>query len=251
MNMLINENTSFSEKLLTLLDQIEYRRIETGEDMEDVARLRYKAYKVNNLIKLNSNFIQDEIDYDKNAYVFGIYTDQNLIATVRIHHVTPDHRVSLSRRIFPEAIDGLLDAGMSLIDPARMAIDPDLASEYPGMPYIMFRIATMASVYFDADRVIQAVDASHAAFYRRMFLSKVLVDPLEKNENYNVNLTLLAIQSHDVLPKVYVRFPMFKSEAFERRAMFDREYTRQMASLTILPTARYAVRSETSYRASA
>ena len=30
----------FSDKLLGLLDRIEYRRVETGEDMEDVARIR-------------------------------------------------------------------------------------------------------------------------------------------------------------------------------------------------------------------
>jgi hypothetical protein len=235
---------NFADKLLNLLDRIEYRRVETGEDMEDVARLRYKAYKVNNLIKLSGSMLMDDIDFDKNAYVFGIYVEEQLVSTIRIHHVTPEHRVSLSGKIFPDTINAFLDAGMTLIDPVRLAADPDVVNQLPGIQYLTLRIGTMASDYFGADRVLQSVDASHAAFYRRMFLSEVVVEPLEKNENYNVNLTLLATQVKTVLPKLYERYPALKSEAFERRAMFDRSYARQMASLTILPTARYAARSE-------
>ena len=245
------ETGSFSEKLLKLLDRIEYRRVETGEDMEDIARLRYKAYKVNNLIKLTGNKILDDIDFDKNAYVFGVYVEEQLASTIRVHHVTPEHRVSLSGKIFPETINAFLDAGMTLIDPVRLAADPDLVNELQGIQYLTLRIGTIAADYFQADRVLQSVDSSHSAFYRRMFLSEVVVDPLEKNENYNVNLTLLATQAKAVLPKLYARYPALNSEPFERRAMFDREYSRQMAALKILPTARYDVRAEPSYRARA
>lgn len=247
MDKRVFETNSFSEKLLSLLDRIEYRRVESGEDMEDVARLRYKAYKVNNLIKLTGSMLLDDIDFDDHAYVFGVYVEEQLVSTIRVHHVTPEHRVSLSGRIFPNVVNAFLDAGLTIIDPVRLAADPDVIGELQGIQYLTLRIGTMASDYFKADRVLQSVDASHSAFYRRMFLSDVVVDPLEKNENYNVNLTLLATRAKEVLPKLYQRMPALKSEHFERRAMFDREYHKRPSALTILPTARLVVRSESRY----
>ena len=47
----------FSDKLLGLLDRIEYRRVETGEDMEDVARIRYKAYKAGAVMHLDEQAV--------------------------------------------------------------------------------------------------------------------------------------------------------------------------------------------------
>ncbi len=90
------EPGSFSEKLMLLLDRVEYRRVETGEDMEDIARLRYKAYKAVNLMELTGSTLIDALDFDSHAYVFGIYLDENLVSTVRVHHVTPQHRASTS-----------------------------------------------------------------------------------------------------------------------------------------------------------
>jgi len=37
--------TDFTNKLINVMDEVEYRRITSAEDMEDVARLRHKAYK--------------------------------------------------------------------------------------------------------------------------------------------------------------------------------------------------------------
>ena len=74
----------FSDKLMQLLDRIEYRRVETGEDMEEVARIRYKAYKAGAVMHLGeeSPLLIDEVDFDSHAYVFGIYYDERLISTV-------------------------------------------------------------------------------------------------------------------------------------------------------------------------
>lgn len=245
-NMLNDKSNgnAFNRKLFELLDRIEYRRVTSGEDMEDVARIRYKAYRVNNLIKLNGNMILDPIDSDPAAHVFGVYVDETLAATMRINVVTPEHRVSLSRKIFPREIDAYLDAGMTLIDPTRLAADPDMVRTMPGLPYLTLRMACLASEFFDADRVLQTVDASHTAFYRRIFFSDVIAGPLEKNENYNVNLTLLSTRGRDMLPKIYARFPAMNSEAFERRLMFGTEQLRPNFPMTIRPTARKAVPDE-------
>lgn len=120
------DSGSFSEKLMLLLDRVEFRRVEGGEDMEDIARLRFKAYKAVNLMELTGSTLIDRLDDDSHAYVFGIYLDERLVSTVRVHHVTPDHRVSTSGLIFGEEIDVFLDAGMVLIDPGRLAVDPEV-----------------------------------------------------------------------------------------------------------------------------
>jgi hypothetical protein len=234
----LKSNSTFNAKLFELLDRIEYRRIESSEDMEDVARIRHKAYSVNNLIRLNGSLLIDEIDFDPNSFVYGVYVDEKLVSTLRINLVTPDHRVSLSRKIFPKEIDAFLDAGMTIIDPTRLAADPDIVRTMPGIPYLTIRMACLASEYFNADRVLQAVDIGHAAFYQKLFFADVLAGPLSKNENYNVNLMLMSIRGKEMLPKIYERFPAFNSDSFERRLMFGPDEARSVFPLSIRPTAR-------------
>jgi len=228
----------FADKLLGVLDRVEYRRVETSEDMEDVARIRYKAYKMADILTLEGSTLIDDIDFDPQAYIFGVYYEERLISTVRIHHVTPDHRVSSSGTVFPDQINAFLDAGMSLIDPVRFAADPQIMREMPAIPYLTLRIATMASDYFNTDRVLQLVSPQHSAFYRRVFLADEIVEPRKNCGKYNIDLTLLATRVKEVLPKLYVRYPFFKSEAFERRMMFSRQTPSGITPLTILPTAR-------------
>jgi hypothetical protein len=233
-------HNSFSKKLLEILDHVEYRRVETNEDLEEVARIRYRAYKMADILPLTGSRLMDESDFDDHAYIFGVYYYERLISTVRIHHVTPDHRVSSTRDIYPAEIDQFLDAGMSLIDPVRFAADPDIIGEMPSLPYLTLRIASMAADFFDADRVLQLVSPQHASFYRRIFYADTVV-PVKKNVGkYNIDLTLMATSTRDVRTKLYTRFPFFVSEPYERRMMFAREANRRLTPLTVLPTARLA-----------
>ena len=79
-----SDQNSFSRKLLDALDHIEYRRIESFEDYEDIARLRYKAYKMQNVLPVGAGSMLDEIDFDSQAYVFGIYFHEELAGTIRV-----------------------------------------------------------------------------------------------------------------------------------------------------------------------
>lgn len=238
MDQVLSEG-SFSQKLLSVLDRIEYRRIEDQEDFEDIARLRFKAYKARDVLPVSAVNMLDEVDFDPQAYVFGIYYYEELISTLRIHHVTPDHRVCQSSGIFPEAVNAFLDAGMSLIDPARFAADPDVVGELPAISYLTLRPSIMAAIHFDADRVLQHIRPAHAAFYRRVFRAEVVVAPT-MTDTYGFELTLLASRPREVRPKLMERFPFFDSQPYERRLMFDRSPQSGMPPLTILPTARSA-----------
>lgn len=230
---------SFAGKLMEVLDHIEYRRIENSEDMEDVARLRYRAYKARSVLPIAAKNLIDDIDFDEQAYIFGVYYYEELVSTVRVHYVTPDHRVCQSTGIFPQEIHAFLDAGMTLIDPARFAIDPEVEHDMPALPYLTLRPAIVAAVYFDTDRVMQHIRPAHAAFYKRVFYADTVVPP-RMADTYGFELTLLASRSKEIRPRLMQRFPFFDSEPYERRMMFSRGSRGGMVPLTILPTARLA-----------
>lgn len=234
---------TFSEKLLASLDHVEYRRILSHEDFEDVARLRYRAYKAQNVLPVGAVNMLDDSDFDRQAYVFGIYHYESLVGTVRVHHVTPDHRVCQSSGVFPEAIAAFLDAGMVLIDPARFAVDPAAASDLPFVPYVTLRPTIMGAIHFNADRVLQHVRPPHASFYKRVFLADTVVPPTMAGI-YGFDLTLLASRVQEVRPQLMRRFPVFQSEPYERRLMFGNATGLDTPPLTILPTARLAARAD-------
>ncbi len=229
----------FSTKLLSILDAVEYRRIESQEDFEDIARLRYKSYQERGVLPLSASSMLDEVDFDDHAYVFGVYLYEELVSTIRVHYVTPTHRVSQSAGVFPDAVNAFLDAGMTLIDPARLAIDPELDGERSALPFLTVRPTIMAAIYFNADRMLQHIRPAHSAFYRRYFYADTVVPPTFASI-YGFDLTLLASRTREIGPKLLSRFPIYESQPYERRLMFDRSPLSGMAPLTILPTARLA-----------
>lgn len=247
MDKTIASESRFADRLLEILDRVEYRRVETGEDMEEVARIRAKAYQMADILPVSGSQLIDDVDFDSQAYVFGIYYRERLISTVRVHHVTPEHRVSSSATIFRKEIHAFLDAGMSLIDPVRLAADPQVVREMPAIPYLTLRVATMASEHFDVDRCLSLVKPQHAAFYKRVFDADTIVEPQKNCGDYKIDLTLLAARVREIRPWLYKRFPFFDSEPFERRMMFgDRRV--KPTPLTILPTARLAMAAQSGAR---
>jgi hypothetical protein len=232
------ELEGFSEKLMRYLDHVEYRRIETSEDLETIEQLRYKAYKAANVLPVAVPSMIDDADFDPHAFVFGIYYFEELVSTIRLHHVTPEHPLSQSAGVFPDVMEAYLDAGLTLIDPARFAIDPEVAGELPILPYITLRPSIVAAAYFKADRVLQHVRPHHAAFYKRVFYAETVVER-RMTEIYGLELTLMATNTHTTGDKLLRRYPFFDSGVHERRLMFGRQETqRSFDPLTILPSAR-------------
>jgi hypothetical protein len=235
----IGHLSQFSRGLLDLLDRVEYRRIVSSEDMEAVGRLRAQSYGRGNVLSGGAGeSLVDDLDYDSHTFVVGVYSDDELISTLRVHHLTPDHRKGSSIKLFGDVLNPMLDRGMTFIDPSRFAANEAFSEEFPGLPYITLRIATMASVYFDVDHCLASVKVMHSAFYKRVF-GFFEMSPARVLEDYSYPLTLLA---EDTSNRVDVarRYPVFKSHPYEQRLMFDRDAAADIAPLSILPTARYA-----------
>lgn len=227
-------------RVFELLDKIEYRRITSNEDFEDVGRLRARAYRAANIMPVKGDMLIDDLDFDDHAYVFGIYYDENLVSTVRIHHVTQAHSISSSGQVYQRHIDEFLDAGMSLIDPTRLAADLSLIRDLPGLNFLTMRIATMASDFFDVDRCLSLIKPQHAAFYRRMFDFHTVVPPREKVGKYTIPLTLMASNIRAARAWIYERYPFLQAHHYEMRMMFGALEDMPATPLTVLPTARYA-----------
>ncbi|PWL17194.1 acetyltransferase [Falsochrobactrum shanghaiense] len=230
--------SNFARQLLQFLDRVEYRRVVHMEDLEAIGQLRYRSYRTRNVMhEAEVPLIIDDIDRDSHAFVYGIYIDGQLVSTLRIHYITPDHRRGTSHALFPDILDPLLNSGMSFIDPTRFAADPELLREYPATPYITLRIAAMASEYFEADQCLASVKPEHMAFYKRIFGTNVIAEARE-HEGYGIRVGLGAAPIRNIRDAVAIRFPFFKSQPHERRAMFG-GIDKGAAPLTILPTAKY------------
>jgi hypothetical protein len=153
------------------LESVEYRRIDNADDLEDIARLRYKAFTMVGLARENAKaHLIDDLDFKPNAHVMGIFFDEQLVSTIRVHHVTDAQRDGVATARFPDIMHPLLDAGKTFIDPVRFAADPEIMREYPALPYLTLRVATMATVYFDVDYCLSVIMPSHRAFYKRVFV---------------------------------------------------------------------------------
>lgn len=236
-----SEISGFSAGVMRFLENIEYRRIESANDLEDIARLRYKAFTMVGLAKQNDvSLLVDELDFKPNAHVMGIFFDEQLVSTIRVHHVTAVHRDSVAVAQFPDVMHPLLDAGKTFVDPVRFAADPEIMREYPALPYLTLRVATMATVFFDVDYCLSVIKPNHRAFYKRVFQSIELAGP-RYVEQYGNSLELHGANAHELKRNLFDRFPFFSSQPYERKMMFASRETLGFTPLTILPTARYAL----------
>lgn len=223
---------ALGQRITEALGEIVYRRADGDEAMREVERLRLKAYGTHGKLALAPKGVIDDMDFDDHAWVFMLYHRDRFAGTVRIQHVEPSHRVSHCAKAFPDEVNGMLDAGQVIIDPAKFAIDPDLAVEMSWLPYLTLRPSIVAAARFRADRVLQFCVPEHAAFYRRVFQASVVVPPRDY-DGYGVPVTLLSTDVLGTGRKLLGRYPFFKSTPEEQEAMFER----RAPGVDIVPTA--------------
>jgi len=235
-----NATTSaFVRGVTSLLKDIEYRRCESGEDMEDIYRLRYSSYLAAGMIGPNdSRMIRDDLDESPNSYRFGVYFEGNLVSTLRLHYISADFPDAPSVRVFKDALMPRLDAGETFIDPSRFAADAQWASTLRVLPYITLRLAMVARHYFNPSAILTAIKEEHAGFYKRIFESETVV---EARTYPGLKMPVILYQSRcpEPLASVEARYPFFRSSPVERRLLFERSQQARL-SLTVLPTAKYS-----------
>jgi hypothetical protein len=210
----------FAGSLLDLLDRVEYRRISADDQFDPVYRLRYEAYRREEFIPTNSDeMVRDEYDDLPNVYSFGVYIDQQLVSTVRFHHLTKDFRHSPNHGLFADVLDPILDQGHVVLDPGRFTTDREASLAYPALPFLTLRLPTIAVLHFGAKYCLNSVRQEHGAFYRRVYRSVAMSEP-----RYHPALTFpVVLYACDLLPiysDLLRRYPFFASTREERENLF-------------------------------
>lgn len=232
-------NSAFDRSVFALMERIEYRRCTSGEDVEDIYRLRYKAYRAHGIVGERSDMvINDALDETPNCYRFGVFLDDELVSTVRLHHMTRAEPFAPTMSVFEDVLAPRLERGESFIDPSRLAVDPELGSAIRTLPYITLRLAVIANTFFDTTSCLCMIRDEHQAFYQRVFGSEAIAGP---RPYASVNVLALLYESNIAknMSGLLRRFPFFRSTALEQRLLFSRPAQGELGPLTILPSTRY------------
>jgi len=214
-----------------LLDKVDYRLADSEEDRAAIGRLRYEAYLREGAIEPNpSESFIDPHDEDKNALTFGVYVDDELAASVRVHVANKDCPVLPSLEVFPDVLEPELEAGKTIVDPTRLVTNHRLARLYPGLPYITVRLPWMAGILYKAEHTLAAVRPEHQAFYKRTFKHRLLSEP-RPYPLLRKPISLMSVHCCAVSDYVYRRYPYFHSTQFERRMLFERRPSAEVIAL--------------------
>lgn len=234
------EGNAFTRNVFAVLERTEYRRIDGGEDLESIYRLRYKSYRMSDLVPSNpEGTVYDSYDELPNCHRFAVYIDGNLVSTLRLHDVNARTPWSPSMSVYPDILEPRLAAGDRFVEPSRFAADPEWSRLYPQIPYLTLRLAGMACFHFNAPYCISMIREDHAAFYKRVYQSR----PIGAARPYDgvINCFALLYQA-DVLAiqdETFARFPFFWSSPVEQRLLFGHIRKGDPMPLTVLPTAKY------------
>ena len=210
-----------SARVLELLEKTDYRQIQSDEDRAAVGRLRYEAYLREGAIEPDpSQSFTDPRDDDKNARTFGVYIDDELAASIRIHVVTKDAPDSPSFAAFSDVLGPEVEAGKTIVDPNRFVTNQRLARLYPSLPHVTVRLCWMATIHLKAEHALAAVRPEHQAFYKRTFNYRPICGPRPYPPLIKP-LTLMTADYREVSDYVYRRYPFYRSSHFERRMLFE------------------------------
>jgi len=217
-----SESGGFSERVARLLDRIECRLADSGEQREAIFRLRYQAYMRDGAISRNSSrMFSDPYDEKGNVYLFGFYIDDELASSIRVHIASKEHPDFTSLEAFSDFLQPELNAGKVIVDTTRFVTDENFSRLYRALPYATMRVAGVACEYFRADLLLAAVRREHQAFYHRIFHHQLICEA-RPYPGLTKPLSLMTVHYPTFVGQVHQRYPFFRSTLFEQRTLFER-----------------------------
>lgn len=208
---------------IELLDRVDYRLVESREDRDIIYRLRYRAYLNEGTIESNrEQRITDRFDDMPNTWIFGVHVDGRLASSIRLSISSPEHPMCPSVDVFGDYLQPEVDRGKLMVDPTRFVAEPELAGQFPELPYITLRLCFVACSYFNADLGLATVRAEHRSFYKRLFNHQPLSPP-RTYPGLTKAICLMAVDFPASREKVFARYPYLRSSYFERRMLFERK----------------------------
>jgi N-acyl-L-homoserine lactone synthetase len=211
----------FSDTVAQLLSSVDYRLALSTEQREAIFRLRYRAYRRAGMIPANgTETVCDLYDDTDNAYILGLYIDDQLASSIRIHVASKAYRDFPSLEVFPDILEPELDAGKVIVDTTHFVADERLSRRNRGLPYATLRAGWLAAGYFRADHFLAAVTRKHQAFFRRTFCHRLICGS-RPAPGLATSISLMTTCCATVADPVQRRFPFFRSTFFERRNLFE------------------------------
>lgn len=214
---------SLVDRVMGLLERVDYRRVETPEQREAIYRLRYQAYLREGAIPPNhTGRFADSLDETGNAWIFAICVDGELASSIRLHVASPQAPQLPALNVFGDLLSPEIAAGKVLIDPTRFVTDRAASRRFPELCYVTTRLAWVASEFFKADLLLATVRAEHQAFYRRVFGHRPICPP-RHYPSLAKPISLMALDYPAGRDRVVRRYPFFHSTHFERRMLFGEQ----------------------------
>jgi N-acyl-L-homoserine lactone synthetase len=218
----ISEPT-FADRIAHLLTKTCYRRADSDQQRRAIGRLRYQAYLREAVIAADpAETFSDPYDETENAYLFGLYVEDELASSLRLHIGSSEHPYFPSLEVFADALQPLLDAGAVVVDATRFVADERLSRLHRGLPYITLRLCMLAAEHFGAAHLLAAVRAEHQAFYRRAFNHRLLCEP-RPYPQLAKPISLMTLHFPSAAADLYRRYPFFHSTPLEREKLFERQ----------------------------
>jgi hypothetical protein len=212
----------FADRVLQLLERVEYRRADSPADKAAIYRLRHDAYmRAGTVEPKPSGMFHDAMDETDNAWLIGVFIDGNLASALRLH-ISASLRAPLPELAsFQDLIEPHLTAGRTIIDASRFVSSLEFSQQYSEIPYITLRPTFLAEEFFAADYVIAGCLAEHQAFYRRIYGAVTWSAP-RPYPHFKRSMALVAYDCNLQREKTYGRYPFYQSTNAERARLFQR-----------------------------
>lgn len=211
----------FVERASRVLDLVDFRKIVTPREIDDVQRLRFEAYtRENNVFSDKALLRTDKYDSEPNTEIFGLYIEGRIASSVRLHRVTAETPQTPSNLYFPEFFMTRLAMGHRFLEATRFCASSEFTAKYPSLHILTLKVCFMAALHYDMQFALCSVRAEHSAFYRRYFEFKpVIVGKTVPTISVPANLFVGDIEKS--FSNVVKRLPFMNSTEEERKALFD------------------------------
>jgi hypothetical protein len=215
-------HSRFADRVLLMLERVEYRRAETPAEKAASFRLRHQAYtRAGTVAPRPSGLFEDSFDAAPNVWLIGVYIDGDLAGSLRLH-VSASLNAPLPALVtYRDILEAHLRAGRMIIDGTRFVVSVDYSRLYSEMPYITIRPTFLAEEFFGADFLTAACLVEHQAFYKRVFGGAPWAAPREY-PNFNRPMAFLGSDCRARRAEVHARYPFFRSTDSERSRLFGR-----------------------------
>jgi hypothetical protein len=212
----------FSERVLRLLERVEYRRAETQEDKDAIFRLRHDAYMREGAIAPHpSGRFFDPFDEASNVWIIGMFIDGELASSIRLHVADRENAPLPAYTVFPDILGPRLRRGEVIVDPTRFVTRLDFSRRFHEMPYLTVRPGWMAGEFFKADYILATIRTEHQGYYRRVFGHETWCAARDY-PTLKKPIACMGLDYFEMRDRVEQRYPFYQSSAAERATLFCR-----------------------------